>query len=140
MNCRGSRFAEPYARKIGAPFGMVVPAMSMSSTAERVGQNCTDDSKRSNSSTPDTISSGRWRSFSSASGCRSRVSTLWAMRLTVVSCPAKIRSRALLVSRPLGIRPSGPSSFTIAESMPGPGCRAYRSYNSAVNRPNSCTA
>src|SRR5262249_47304922 len=52
---------------IGAPFGMVVPAISMSSRAVRVGQNWTDDSKRRNSSTPGTISSGRRRSFSRAS-------------------------------------------------------------------------
>ena len=71
---------------------MVVPAISMSSRAERVGQNWTDDSKRSSSSTPGTISSGRRRSFSSWSGCRSRDSTLWAIRLTVVSCPAKSMS------------------------------------------------
>ena len=63
----------------------VVPAISMSSSAVRVGQNWTDDSKRRNSSTPGTISSGRRRSFARASGCRSRVSTLWAIRLTVVS-------------------------------------------------------
>src|SRR5262249_21489399 len=79
---------------IGQPFGMVVPAISMSSRAVRVGQNWTDDSKRTNSSTPGTISSGRRRSFSRASPCRSRVSTLWAIRLTVVSWPLLYENRA----------------------------------------------
>ena len=54
---------------------------------------------------------GRRRSFSSWSGCRSRDSTLCAIRLTVVSCPAKSMSSALLTIDSWGRRPSGPSSL-----------------------------
>ena len=80
---RGSR--TPYMRKIGEPFGMTVPAISMSARAVRLGKNWTDDSRRRTSSTPGTISSGRRRSSSRASGFRSRVSTQWEIRLTVES-------------------------------------------------------
>ena len=107
----------------------------MSSSALRKGQNWTDDSKRRNSSTAGTISSGRRRSSSSSSGRRSSMSTLCAIRLTVVSCPAKSMSSALLTSDPWDRRPSGPSSLTIADSIPGPAaCGTRRAGRPATAR------
>ena len=70
---------------MGAPRGIVVPAMSMSASADRVGKNCTDDCSRSTSSMAPGINSGVLRNNSIDQGLRSTVSTQCEIRLTVES-------------------------------------------------------
>src|SRR6202012_5994304 len=106
---------------MGAPRGIVVPAISMSANADRVGKNCTDDCNRSTSSMAPGINSGLLRSNSIDHGLGSAVRTQCQVKLTVEVWPAT-NSRIVLFTIALGdIRPSGPSSWTNCEIIPGPG-------------------
>jgi hypothetical protein len=67
---------------------MVVPAISMSASAERLGKNCTEDCSRRTSSTALGIKSGLLRNNSIDHGLRSTVSTQCEIKLTVESWPA----------------------------------------------------
>jgi hypothetical protein len=70
---------------MGEPRGIVVPAISMSASAERVGKNWTDDCSRSTSSMAPGINSGLPRNNSIDPGLRNTVSTQCEIRLTVES-------------------------------------------------------
>ena len=132
-NRSGSRFAAPYMRKIGAPFGMTVPAISMSASADRLGKNWTDDWRR--------------RISSMAPGDQLRPA---AQQLEGPGVPQHGQhavgdqvDRGIMTgdeqqhahwSRPRSgdMGPSGPSSCTIFESMPSPGSRMNPSISPAM--------
>ncbi len=144
-NRSGSRFAEPMTAITRSPRRIVCEPTSTSVVAQRVIERSTGLSKRRSSSTASGSPAGFARSFSSSSGCLSSASTLFPMRLTVVSCPATIRSTTMLKSSSsLSVSPAS-SACTSALTRSSPGsarrcskrpCRYARNCSTAA--PKAC--